>query len=319
MFPIHALLITILFGMGLGFLIQWYRTTQDTRAHIIFWSAFIGSILLFFSIIAIHCPGGHRHHTSPPGPEKHVTCFPEKTASALDISIVIPLYNEEANIEPLVAEIETAMAPLRYSWQLILVDDGSSDGTRDGCLKLTAQKKYIRYLRFRQNSGQSAALDAGFRAASGRWVVTLDGDGQNNPADIPRLMAFAEEGYDLVAGRRRIRCDSAFKKIVSRSANFVRRYVLGDHVSDSGCAFKVMRRDALGHIKLYRGMHRFLPALFQIEGFRIQEVEVDHRPRHSGVSKYSFSSRGISTAWDLLSVLWMQRRHLSYEIEQEAP
>jgi glycosyltransferase involved in cell wall biosynthesis len=242
-----------------------------------------------------------------------------KDSVPIDISIIIPVYNEEENIVPLATEIETVMASLPYSWQLLFVDDGSTDGTSESILKLVAQKKYIRYLRFRKNSGQSAALDAGFRTASGTWVITLDGDGQNNPADIPQLIAAALEGYDLVAGRRRRRCDSQFKKIISRSANFIRRNVLDDHISDTGCSLKIYRHTALEHIRLYRGMHRFLPALFQIEGFRVKEIDVDHRPRHAGETKYNFFSRGISTVWDLLSVLWMRRRHLSYEIEREAP
>jgi len=300
-------LASCLIFFGLGVLFQ----KSPAKNYLRFWLALFGSIFLF-SIVGIHSHGRKPKHS----PEISVRPFAEK--SALDISIVIPLYNEEANIEPLVAEIETAMNPLPYTWQLILVDDGSRDGTKACVLSLAKAKKYIHYIRFAANSGQSAALDAGFRAALGTWVVTLDGDGQNNPADIPRLIATAQEGYDMVSGCRRCRCDSLYKKIISRSANFIRSNVLDDHISDTGCALKIYRRDALRQIRLYRGMHRFLPVLFQIEGFRVKEIDVDHRPRIAGESKYNFFSRGISTVWDMVSVLWMQRRHISYEIENEA-
>jgi dolichol-phosphate mannosyltransferase len=230
-------------------------------------------------------------------------------------SVVIPIYNEQDNIEPLISELEAAMNAYKDAWELIFVDDGSPDDSGLILKRLMLEKPFLRTLRFKNNAGQTAALQAGFKAAKGDYVITLDGDGQNDPKDIPHLLAIAKLGYDLVAGKRRHRQDSQIKRIISKCANLVRQKILADGVSDTGCSLKVYRKSALDKIPLYKGMHRFLPALFLIEGFSVREVEVEHRPRVAGRSKYTIFNRGLSLAFDLLAVWWMKKRKLTYEVE----
>lgn len=229
-------------------------------------------------------------------------------------SIVIPIYNEVGNIQGLIEEIENAMAPFNNSWELIFVDDGSKDGTKE--LLFSLRKDHIRSIHLKKNCGQTSALDAGFKKARGDCIITLDGDGQNDPNDIPLLIREMKT-CDLISGKRKKREDSVLKRIISRYANSIRQAFLQDQTSDTGCSLKIMRRDKLLTIKLYKGMHRFLPALFQIEGYSTKEVEVNHRPRRYGKSKYSLFSRGPSLLYDLASVCWMKQRKLSYEIDNE--
>ncbi|MDB6081051.1 MAG: glycosyl transferase group 2 family protein [Chlamydiia bacterium] len=232
-------------------------------------------------------------------------------------SIVVPIFNECDNITPLTAEIETVMNSLNSSWELIFVDDGSLDNSHTILRELAAIKPYLRPLHFKKNAGQTAALDAGFKAARGSIIITLDGDGQNNPNDIPRLLDEFSKGYDLITGKRISRQDSRKKRLISKIANFIRQKALQDGCSDTGCSLKVYRKSALDTICLYKGMHRFLPALFLIEGYKVKEVEVDHRLRKRGVSKYNFFNRGISLLSDLLAVAWMRKRKLNYEINHD--
>lgn len=218
------------------------------------------------------------------------------------------------NIQALIEEIENAMVPFTNTWELILVNDGSQDGTKE--LLCSIEKPHIKSIHFKKNCGQTSALDAGFKNAQGDFVITLDGDGQNDPNDIP-LLILEMKTCDLISGKRKKREDSTIKKMISRYANSVRQAFLQDQTSDTGCSLKIMRRDKLLTIKLYKGMHRFLPALFQIEGYSTKEVEVNHRPRRSGKSKYNIFSRGPSVLYDLASVFWMKQRKLSYEIDNE--
>jgi glycosyltransferase involved in cell wall biosynthesis len=240
------------------------------------------------------------------------------TRNTITYSVVIPLKDEEDNIPALVGELEPVMEALGRPWELVCIDDGSTDGTRAVLRDLRIDKPYIRILAFAGNYGQSSAFDAGFRAARGEFVITLDGDLQNDPSDIPRLLKEAEK-CDLVCGIRTRRQDSWFKRLISRTANSIRSRLLADGMRDTGCSLKIYRRECLEQIKIYHGLHRFLPALFRIEGFRTAQVEVNHRPRTSGKSKYSIFNRSFNTITDLLAVMWMRRRHLHYAIEQEIP
>jgi dolichol-phosphate mannosyltransferase len=197
------------------------------------------------------------------------------------------------------------------------VDDGSTDGTFAILARLAAADGRIRALRLRKNAGQTAALAAGFRAARGDVVVTLDADLQNDPRDIPTLLG-ALAGCDAVWGWRVDRQDPWTKRVASRTANAVRQHFTRDGVHDTGCPLKVFRRAALDRLILYRGMHRFLAALLRMEGFRVREVPVRHRPRHAGRSKYGNWSRMWAGLADLWAVRWMARRRLDYEIAEEA-
>lgn len=231
-------------------------------------------------------------------------------------SIVIPLKNEEENITDLINEIEPVMQSLKNPWELICINDGSTDSTLSVLADLVKTKPFLRVLTFDRNYGQSAAFDAGFRNARGEWVITLDGDRQNDPTDIPKLLSFTDN-FDLICGQRVNRRDPWHKKITSKLANFVRSRFCRDDVQDTGCSLKAYRRTCLNNIKMYKGMHRFLPALFKIEGFRIAEVPVNHRERTKGATKYNFFNRSFNTIADMMAVRWMSKRQLNYKIEKE--
>ncbi len=233
-------------------------------------------------------------------------------------SVVIPLKNEEDNVVELIEELEPIMLSLKKPWELICIDDGSSDRTLEILSGLITQKPYLKLLVFKKNYGQSSAFDAGFRASKGEFVITLDGDRQNDPADIPKLLE-AINHCDLVCGARVNRKDPWSKKITSFIANYVRRNVCDDGVNDTGCSLKVYRASSLKKIKMYNGMHRFLPALFKIEGLRIIEVPVNHRERTKGKTKYNFFNRSFNTLADLAAVRWMKKRQLQYQIHKELP
>lgn len=231
-------------------------------------------------------------------------------------TVVIPLKNEEENILDLVNELEPVMQGLQKPWELLCVDDGSTDRTREILADLRTSKPYLRIVAFDGNFGQSSAFDAGFKLAKGEFIITLDGDRQNDPADIPNLLDLAQT-HDLVCGSRVHRQDPWIKKITSYIANKVRSRVCQDGVRDTGCSLKVYRAAALKKIKMYHGMHRFLPALFQIEGFRVTEVPVSHRERVKGKTKYNFFNRSFNTVADMFAVRWMRKRQLRYKIDQE--
>lgn len=233
-------------------------------------------------------------------------------------SIVIPLKNEAENIADLIAELEPVMTRLGQPWELLCIEDGSTDDTLSILQGLTKSKPFLRILVFKKNYGQSSAFDAGFRAARGQWVITLDGDRQNDPADIPLLLTYCDH-YDLICGRRMNRRDPWHKRLSSKAANAVRGWFCQDGVHDTGCSLKVYRRTCLDKIKMFQGMHRFLPALFNNEGFRVVEVPVNHRERTRGVTKYNLFNRSFNTIADMWAVRWMRRRQLRYEISKEIP
>jgi dolichol-phosphate mannosyltransferase len=233
-------------------------------------------------------------------------------------TLVIPLKDEEHNIAPLLEEIEPIMHSLNEPWEVLCIEDGSTDGTLEVLEKLKQTKPYLKVLIFSSNFGQSSAFDAGFKEAQGDFIITLDGDRQNDPSDIPKLLSYVQN-YDLVCGIRAQRKDGQIKKITSLIANAVRSRVCGDGVQDTGCSLKVYRKSCLRKIKMYQGMHRFLPALFQIEGFRVGELPVNHRPRTAGKTKYNFLNRSFNTIIDMLAVRWMKKRHLAYKIKQKLP
>ena len=222
------------------------------------------------------------------------------------VSVVVPLYNEEENIPILQRELTAALASLDY--EIIFVDDGSTDGT----VANVAADPRIRVLAFAKNAGQSAAMYAGLHAARGTVAVLLDGDLQNDPADIPRLLAEIERGADLVCGYRAQRKDTMVKRITSRVANFVRSRFTRDGVRDTGCTLKAMRRECVGALVPFKGMHRFIPALVKGAGFRLVEIPVNHRARKFGESKYGLGNRAVRATVDMFGVRWLLSRQLSY-------
>jgi dolichol-phosphate mannosyltransferase len=217
--------------------------------------------------------------------------------------------NEADNIAPLIEEITTALDG-RWAYEIIYVNDGSTDATGERLAAIMAQRDNLRQLRHTKSGGQSAAVRSGVRAARGAIVATLDGDGQNNPAFLPDLIAAVEQGANvgLVAGQRVGRKDTGFKKFQSRVANKVRNAILQDGTRDTGCGLKAFRREVFLMMPYFDGLHRFLPALVRREGFDIAYVNVIDRPRHSGVSNYGFFDRLWIGIMDLAGVWWLIRR-----------
>lgn len=239
------------------------------------------------------------------------------------ISLVIPVYNEEDNLRELYREVVQAMSSQAWPWELILVDDGSRDQGLEIIRELGTKDERVQYLVFARNCGQTAAFAAGFQAARGDVLVTLDADLQNDPADIPAMLDLYIQGPDMVIGWRAKRQDSCVKRWASRLANWVRNAISRETVRDTGCSLKVMRADLARKIPMFKGMHRFLPTLMKLEGAVVAEMRVNHRPRHRGVSKYGIWDRLWSAAYDLLAVRWMQKRHTAFQIREtnikEAP
>jgi dolichol-phosphate mannosyltransferase len=227
------------------------------------------------------------------------------------LSIVVPLYNEEENVPLLEREIARTLADAGRTYELIFVDDGSTDGSFEALRRLADENPAIRILRHLRNAGQSAALAAGFRAARGAIVVTLDADLQNDPADIPRLLARLDEGFDVVSGVRRERRDSWTRRMSSRIANSVRNWATDESVADVGCSLKAYRREFLENLPMFTGMHRFLPTLVRWNGARLAEIDVNHRPRLHGVAKYGIGNRLFRALADLFAVRWMRKRWIA--------
>jgi dolichol-phosphate mannosyltransferase len=227
------------------------------------------------------------------------------------VSVVVPLFNEEENVPILQAELTSALTGLDY--EIIFVDDGSRDNTVNGI----ASDPRIRILRFERNAGQSAAMYAGLQGARGAVAVLIDGDLQNDPADIPKLLAEIERGADLVCGYRAQRKDTVVKRITSWIANFVRSRFTKDGVRDTGCTLKAMKRECIAALVPFKGMHRFIPALVKGAGFSLVEVPVNHRPRKFGESKYGLGNRALRATMDMFGVRWLLSRRLNYKVRGE--
>jgi glycosyltransferase involved in cell wall biosynthesis len=227
--------------------------------------------------------------------------------------VVVPVFDERENLEPLHQELSAALAGLPGGVEFVYVDDGSRDGSAERLADLAKRDERVRVLRFAENSGQSAAFAAGFQAARGEVVATLDADLQNDPADLPRLLA-ALDRADVVNGVRQGRRDGWVRKVSSRVGNGFRNWMTRESVSDVGCSLRVMRASYLRRVKLYRGMHRFLPTLLRLEGARVIELPVSHRPRRHGRSKYGIANRLFVGIADVFAVRWMQKRQLRWRL-----
>ena len=227
-----------------------------------------------------------------------------------NVSVVVPLYNEEQSVAMLQRELADALTGVDY--EIIFVDDGSQDET---VARIAADPR-TRVLRLEKNAGQSAAIFAGLQAVRSEVAVLIDGDLQNDPADIPRLLAEISRGADLVCGYRAQRKDTLLKRITSRVANFVRSRFTRDGVRDTGCTLKAMRRDCIGALVPFNGMHRFIPALVKGAGYRLVEIPVNHRPRRFGQSKYGLGNRALRATIDMFGVRWLLSRRLNYKLRE---
>jgi glycosyltransferase involved in cell wall biosynthesis len=231
--------------------------------------------------------------------------------NAPELSVVVPVFNEEENVPLLQSELAATLAGTDH--EIIFVDDGSTDAT---AVRID-QSPSVRLIRFEENRGQSAAIYAGAQAARGRVVVFIDADLQNDPADIPRLIAQIADGADLVCGYRWKRKDTVTKRLTSRIANFVRSRFTRDGVRDTGCTLKAMRRECVRALVPFKGMHRFIPALVKGAGYKLVEMPVNHRPRRFGESKYGFGSRAVRATVDMFGVRWLLSRQLNYRIRKD--
>ncbi len=236
----------------------------------------------------------------------------------VDLSIVIPVYNEEENLPHLWPELRSVLEPLKLAFEVVFVDDGSRDHSAEVIRGFRDADPRVRLVRLKANAGETAATDAGFKAARGRLVLTMDADLQNDPHDIPTLL-FHLDRWDAVSGWRvnRGEGDSVVRRVSSRVANRARNWISDESIQDSGCTFRAFRRECLRGLVLYRGFHRFIPTLLKMRGYRVIEVPVRNRPRRFGQSKYGVLNRVFVATADLLVVRWMKNRLLRYEVAED--
>jgi len=233
------------------------------------------------------------------------------------LSICVPVYNEAENIPLLHAAVAKVIDANAIDAELLLVDDGSTDGSWAAIEAAVAKDPRVRGLRFKHNCGETAASDAGLRAARGTYVMTMDADLQNDPADIPSFLAKLAEGYDCVCGTRvatRREGDDFIRVASSRIANWVRNKLSDENISDAGCTYRAFKRECVAKLKLYRGLHRFIPTLLKMEGYTVAEIPVTNNPRLHGESKYGVWNRLFKSFRDLLAIRWMKSRLLGYEV-----
>jgi glycosyltransferase involved in cell wall biosynthesis len=234
------------------------------------------------------------------------------------LSLVVPCYNEEGNLRALLSAIGEATGKLNVSYEIIVTDDCSRDGSWALLKKLAAEDRRVRVQRFAFNCGESAASWAGMEAARGRFIATLDADLQNDPNDLPKFLS-ALEKFDCVCGTRvatRGRGDNVLRVASSRIANAVRNKISGEQVSDAGCTYRAFRRECVAGLKFFSGMHRFLPTLIKMEGFSVTEISVTNNPRFAGSSHYGVWNRLFASSYDLLAVRWMKRRMFRFQIAE---
>ena len=231
------------------------------------------------------------------------------------LSVIIPVFNEEENLKPLFTELMDVLNSLNKTCEVLFIDDGSKDGSLAVLKDLQKTFSGIRIIKFKKNCGQTSAFDAGIKAAQGEVIVTMDADLQNDPRDIPKLLEKIGD-FDAVCGWRQKRNDSFIRRISSRIANAVRNKLSGESIKDVGCSLKAFRSVYAKKMKLYTGLHRFFPTLIKMEGGRVTEVAVNHRPRKYGAPKYNIRNRMVRSFIDLLAVCWMKKRILTYEIEE---
>jgi len=231
------------------------------------------------------------------------------------LSLVIPAYNEQENVEELLGRVSAALTQVGKSFEVIIVDDGSTDETPRLLAAAMQRFPWLRVLRLERNSGQSAAFDAGFKAARGQVIATVDADLQNDPEEIPRLLPMLD-GYDMISGWRQQRQDTPLRRMQSRIANRIRNWLSEETIEDSASSLKLYKRHCLEGIHLYKGMHRFMPTLVKMRGYTVREVPVKHSARFAGTAKYGLRNRAFRAFVDLMAVRWMKSRYLRYQVSE---
>ena len=238
-------------------------------------------------------------------------------SNADKFSVVLPVFNEQDNLQTLFTEIRAAADSTGRPWEAVFVDDCSTDDSLSIIRKLAEDFAEVRYVAFAENRGQSAAFCAGFDAVESDIVVTMDSDLQNDPADIPDMLAVFGQDCEMVIGWRAKRKDTFIKRISSKIANRIRDSIMDDGVHDTGCSLKVMRTDLLRRLPRFKNMHRYFPILMKMQGARIREVKVHHRERGAGVSKYGTLDRAMAGIYDLIGVKWLINRHIDYVVKEK--
>lgn len=231
---------------------------------------------------------------------------------SIDLSIVIPVFNEEENLVPLLKELSRVLIPTQMSYEIICIDDCSTDKSAAVLADLASRIPELKVCTHKINSGESAGQATGFGMAKGKIIITMDADLQNDPADIPAFLQALCADVDCVCGIRRTREDDFVKRISSRIANGFRNWITGDSIQDAGCTFRALRRKSLGEMVVFNGMHRFIPTILRAQGCKVAEIMVNHRPRTKGVSKYGVGNRLWRGILDCLAIRWYRRRALAY-------
>jgi dolichol-phosphate mannosyltransferase len=234
------------------------------------------------------------------------------------LSLVIPAYNEQETIQELLRRVGGALSNIGKPFEVVIIDDGSTDNTPKLLNEAMPSCPWLRVLRMQRNGGQSAAFDAGFKAARGQVIATIDADLQNDPEEIPRLLPMLD-GFDMINGWRRDRQDTPMRRMQSRIANRIRNWISQEIINDSACSLKLYKRHCLEGIQLYKGMHRFMPTLVKLRGYTVDEVPVKHSQRYAGTAKYGLRNRALRAFVDLLAVRWMKSRYIRYEVKEVTP
>jgi glycosyltransferase involved in cell wall biosynthesis len=236
------------------------------------------------------------------------------------LSLVIPCYNEQENVPTLLQRVEAALKPIGRPFEVIIIDDGSTDSTPAMLSDAMHQSPWLRVIRMARNGGQSAAFEAGFEAARGEIIATIDADLQNDPEEIPRLLPLLDEKkVDMITGWRKERQDTTFRRWQSRQANRIRNWITQETVNDSASSLKIYRAPVIKGIKLFRGAHRYFPTLVKMRGGTVYETPVKHSHRFAGTAKYGFRNRAFVGIADLFGVRWMKKRYLSYQASEIHP
>lgn len=256
---------------------------------------------------------------TPPGPDRIITTAPPMNEQPY-LSLVIPCYNEEENVPTLLQRVEAALNQVGKPYEVVIVDDGSSDSTPKLLAEAMAKSPWLRVVRMAKNGGQSAAFEAGFEAARGQIIATIDADLQNDPEEIPRLLPMLDEQQvDMITGWRKERQDTPFRRWQSRQANRIRNWISQETVNDSASSLKLYRAHAIKGLRLFNGAHRFFPTLVKMRGYKVYETPVKHSHRFAGTAKYGFRNRALRAFVDLLGIRWMKSRYLRYQANEVRP
>ncbi|HEY7086975.1 MAG TPA: glycosyltransferase family 2 protein [Tepidisphaeraceae bacterium] len=236
------------------------------------------------------------------------------------LSLVIPAYNEQENVPTLLSRVESSLSQIGKPFEVIIIDDGSTDQTPQLLNEAMKSRPWLRVIRMKKNAGQSAGFEAGFEAARGQVIATIDADLQNDPEEIPRLLPLLDEQkVDMITGWRKERQDTNFRRWQSRQANRIRNWVTGETVNDSASSLKLYRAHAIKGLKLFRGAHRYFPTLVKMRGYTVYETPVKHSARFAGTAKYGFGNRAFVGIYDLIGVRWLKKRWIRYEVEEVKP